>query len=64
MKENGKVVKEKDTVFRNGEMELVMKESGKGIRHMVKENFIMWMVMFLKENGKKTKLMVMEFIHM
>jgi hypothetical protein len=45
-------------------MELDMKENGRKIKHVEKESSGMWMVIFLKENGKMTKLTVMASISM
>jgi hypothetical protein len=43
--------------YRFGQMVQDMKENGRKIRHMEKENSGMLMVMFLKEIGKMIKLM-------
>ena len=41
-----------------------MKDNGKTIKHAVKENFGMWMAIFMKGNGKRTRQMVLVFIFM
>jgi hypothetical protein len=39
------------------------KVNGKTIRHKAKDNFIMLMAIYLKENGNVIKLTVMEYIY-
>lgn len=41
-----------------------MKDNGRIIKLAVKENFGMLMVIFMKGNGKKIRLMVLEYIYM
>jgi hypothetical protein len=48
--------------FKIGQMELSMKDIGKIIRLMVKENFSIQMETFTMECGRKIKLMEKEFI--
>jgi hypothetical protein len=62
MMENGLVDSETDMEFKNGQMVLVMKASGEIIGHMVKENLLTLMEIFMRENGSTTKLMEREFI--
>lgn len=47
--------------FKYGRIMQNMKVNGEKIWHTVRENFGMQMVMCTMENGKKIKLMVMEF---
>jgi hypothetical protein len=48
--------------YKFGLMVQSMKVNGNTIKHMVRENFIMQMVIYLKEIGKMIWLMVMVFI--
>ena len=52
-----------DMEFKNGLMELYIKETGKIIKHKVKENFYIHQEIFMKDNGKMIRLMVMVFTH-
>jgi hypothetical protein len=45
-------------------MEHDIKDNGKTIEHMDTDNLCMLMVMFMKETGLMTKLMVLEYIFM
>lgn len=50
--------------FKYGLMEQNMKETGGIIKHMERGSFGMLTVMYSMDNGKKTRLMVTEFILM
>ena len=60
---NGKMGADMAMEFKFGQMERSMKDTGKIIRHMVKESFGMLMEMYLMEDGKMIKLMDLEYIH-
>lgn len=45
-------------------MEQDMKENGRTIKLVVRGNFGMLMVIFMMDNGRRTKLMVMVYISM
>lgn len=49
--------------FKNGLMELCIKETGKIIKLKGKENLYIHQEMFMKDNGKMIRLMVMVFTH-
>ena len=52
-----------DMEFKNGLMELCIKETGKIIKLKGKENLYIHQEMFMKDNGKMIRLMVMVFTH-
>ena len=49
--------------FKNGLMELCIKETGIIIKHKGKENLYIHQEMSMKDNGKMIRLMVMVFTH-
>ena len=55
--------KDMDMEFKNGLMELCIKETGKIIKHKGKENLYIHQEMFMKDNGKMIRLMVMVFTY-
>jgi hypothetical protein len=57
MMDNGKEIVVKDMEFKCGQMVQDIKEIGKIIKLMVKENLFMLMEIFIKVNGKMIKLM-------
>jgi hypothetical protein len=60
--DNGWVWKDMELAYRNGAMVLSTKATGLKTWHKDLVHFITQMVTFMKENGKKTKLMVKEHI--
>jgi len=62
--ENGGVQLGRDLDYRYGQMERDMRGSGKIIKHVAKVNFGTLMVMCSMVNGKRTRLMAMEYIYM
>lgn len=61
---SGEDSREKDLEYKFGQMEQGMKENGRKIKLMEKENFGMLTETSLMENGRKTKHLVMEYIIM
>ena len=57
------VNKDMDMEFKNGLMELCIKETGKIIKLKGKENLYIHQEMFMKDNGEMIRLMVMVFTH-
>jgi hypothetical protein len=64
MKESGLIIQGTVSGFKHGKMVPDMKENGNQIKLTARESFIMWTEIFLKESGKKIKLMATVFIHM
>lgn len=61
---NGEMRSERDLEFKYGLMGLSMRETGRMIKLMARESFIMLMETFMMGNGETIKLMEKEPIHM
>jgi len=62
MKESGRINSNMDLEFRNGRLEPNMKENGFKVKLEDLGNFIISMVITMKDNGSMTRLMDKEYI--
>ena len=62
MKENGIKTRNKDMEFKNGQMDLPIKDFGLMIKHMVQENLFIQTEQLIMEVGKMIKHQVLEYL--